>query len=228
VTVDFRKNVAKVWSKVSKFDRATIFGDDNAKWMPDKNRDHAKQAAAGWVGANYRPGGLVIIAANPGGGGDAYSATDNDKKLYDTFHSLRSAQSEDDWVAAFEKMSIEYMRQTTGHNISLPISKILESAARDDDQCAFLNSIPFRTKGNSWPGVQVIQRAAEKALIPQLHALSPGIIVLLGKKACEVYDRHLKHISAEMFCIPRQIGDRGIPPKALVELERLRTYCKQA
>lgn len=199
MTVDFRKNVAKVWSKVSKFDRATIFGDDVAKWMPVKNPDHAGLAAAGWVGANYRPGGLVIIAANPGGGGDTYSATDNDKKLYDTFRSFRSAQSEDDWVAAFEKMSIEYMRQTTGHNISLPISKILESADRGADKCAFLNVIPFRTKGDGWPGVQVIQRATEKALNLQLHALNPGIIVLLGKKACDVSDRHLKHISAKKF-----------------------------
>ncbi|MEQ1889097.1 MAG: hypothetical protein ABL951_07950 [Alphaproteobacteria bacterium] len=228
MTVDFRKNVAKVWSKVSKLDRATIFGEDNPKWMPVKNPDHARLAAAGWVGAHYRPGGLVIIAANPGGGGDNYSATDNDKNLYDTFRSLRSAQSEDDWVAAFEKMSDEYIGQTTGHSIWLPISRILESADRGADQCAFLNVIPFRTKGDGWPGVQVIQRAAEKALNLQLHALNPGIIVLLGKKACDVYDRHLGHFSAKKFCVPRQRGDRSIPLDAVKELERLRTYCMQA
>jgi hypothetical protein len=218
-----RQSLADLWHSLSQVTREQMFGPENDRYRPMHNLQHAALPALGWVGQRYRVGGLVILAANPGGGGDGYRPALGDAELYDCFAKLRAAADAGQAILTFDRMTALYLRLTMGHNISLPLQAVLQHGHLEPEQCAFLNIIPFRTRGDAWPGVDIRRQAIKLVLAQQLLVLMPGKLVCLGKKACDDADRYLGHIEADRFCIPRHIGDRSLHPDALPELERLRT-----
>jgi hypothetical protein len=217
----FRQEVADVWHELSQISRAAIFGVENEKREPLHNREHAALPALGWVGSDYLPGGLLIMAANPGGGGDAYRPAYGDAELYGSFARLKVARSRPDMLAAFEAMSLLYQRLTTGHNISLPLQAILHHSKVTSDECAFLNVFPFRTREDKWPGAPARAAAMHKVVERQLSILRPSRLVCLGLKSHAEAIRYLRHYDLAMYGIPRTIGDRRIHPDAVRELQRL-------
>jgi hypothetical protein len=63
---DLRSKVALLWRRILTADPDAIFGPGASRLLNRNWADRLPQP--GYVGARYRPGGLVFVSMNPGGG----------------------------------------------------------------------------------------------------------------------------------------------------------------
>jgi hypothetical protein len=87
----FRNEVAIHMHRMSQISRDDIFGKDAEKCMPIGNPQDANTMFTGYVGKEYQPGGVLLIAKNPGGGGDDYKPTVEDSVLYPLLFNFKHA-----------------------------------------------------------------------------------------------------------------------------------------
>ena len=97
----------------------------------------------------------------------------------------------------------------------------LEAAGASLKQAAYLNAVPYRTRGDKMPPVHAQRTAWELVTAPSLDALQPRAIIALGKKAGSVLDRFYEG-DAATYCVPRTIGDSHISEPAKRVLQNLR------
>jgi len=63
---EFHKSLALHWRETLRLDPEAIFGSEAKRLLNRNWGDRVPQP--GYVGINYRPGGLVFVSMNPGGG----------------------------------------------------------------------------------------------------------------------------------------------------------------
>lgn len=85
---------------------------------------------------------------------------------------------------------------------------------------AYMNIVPYRTRGNKKPPAAAIGRAWKRIVEPSLDLLAPRAVVTMGKKAGDVMDRWYAG-NRPKYCVPRTNGDRYLSAKAKSELERM-------
>src|SRR4051812_23112343 len=84
--------LAQTWHRLAQIHRCTVFGARNEATMPLHLAKDASWPFPGYVGRDYRQGGLVLLLINPGGGGDAYRVrTPQDELFYPLLHRFREA-----------------------------------------------------------------------------------------------------------------------------------------
>ena len=72
VAADYRLMLARHYRALSKVSRSEIFEAADARYMPTNLLADAATMFAGYVGPGFvRHAGLIFLAINPGGGGDA-------------------------------------------------------------------------------------------------------------------------------------------------------------
>ncbi len=70
------------FQRVAQIRRASLYGTEKDPQLPAHLVEDARVPFLGFCGPNYKPGGVVLLAINPGGGGDAYvSRTREDQVL---------------------------------------------------------------------------------------------------------------------------------------------------
>ncbi len=86
------------------------------------------------------------------------------------------------------------------------VGPILTALDTDINSIAFLNAVPFRTKGDNKPPVHAQKSSWERMIVPLLSVLEPSRIVALGKKAGGVIERY-RTDDWELVTVPRTNGD---------------------
>lgn len=198
--------------------RQEIFGADDP--IPLNLEDDARTMFAGYVGPAYRPGGVILLAVNPGGGGDAYSArTPEDEKFYPLLKAFRDC-GEGEAEALFARINEEFASVLPRWNLWRILKPTLDAAGVDLHEVAYLNAVPYRTRGNAMPKTHAREAAWRLVTGPTLEALRPGLLVALGKKAGDIMAR-LHRGPARTECVPRTIGDSYVSDAARAVLERI-------
>jgi hypothetical protein len=66
---DYQRISAKLFHNLVQKERQVFFGeDDESSWMPKFQKNDAKTMCPPFMGEHYKPGGLIIMPINPGGG----------------------------------------------------------------------------------------------------------------------------------------------------------------
>ena len=213
-----RQVIARLFSENCKVSRKSIFGDRDPK--PVNFAEDANTMFAGYVGARYRPGNVLLIAINPGGGGDAYIQTSHDRQFYPLLRELRDAEGVSA-LAPFEAINRTFAEVLPRWNVMGIVSPVLEAADTTLDAVAYLNAVPYRTRNDSTPLVSATINAWHQLTWPVIAALRPGMVVALGKKVGHVLSR-FNLGSTKTFVVPRTIGDTYVSEDAKAVLAEIR------
>ena len=172
---------SEAFSTAAKVTRSEVFGTDNDRWLPINNQDDAKLPFLGYVGANFRPGGIILMAINPGGGTDKYIRTKEDERLCPKLKRLKSSTSKTAEIAV-SRLFQSYIEIVPTWNLFRIINPVLEATNSDLSSIALLNLVPFRTRGDSKPIVRALNYSWHNIICPLLPGLKPSKIIALGIK----------------------------------------------
>lgn len=203
--------VVEAFHVTAMLNRNAVFDDDRLD--PISALPHAALAAPGWVGADWRPGGTIFVAINPGGGGDLYRAASNDERLYRAIQAFKDA-GPTAHAAALAKLSQVWIDIQQTHNIRRVINPVLQAMRSTAQSAAFLNILPFRTRENKAAGAKALSRAWALGTSHQVAALAPRRIVALGYKARDALIAVGADRSYEIMALKRMNGDSGLTPQA--------------
>lgn len=217
----FRNRVAEQFHRNTRVGRQSIFGLNDP--IPLHLRDDANLMFAGAVGRAYGPGGVVLLAINPGGGGDAYTRrTSADAVLYPRLQRLRDARDQEQVVAAFEEINDLFPSMMRSWNVWRIVRPCLDALGGDLGRAAYLNAVPYRTREDRTPVVAAKRASWEAVTAPSIEVLNPGVIIALGLKAGDVLERFYRG-PARTFIVPRTNGDTYISPAAEKVLAMIRS-----
>ena len=101
------------------------------------------------------------------------------------------------------------------------LSPTLLAAGATMETTAYMNVVPYQTRGDKMPPVAAQRCSWAKIVEPTLSVLRPRAIVTLGKKAGSVVGR-LYSGARPVFCVPRTIGDTYVSDAALAAHDGMR------
>jgi hypothetical protein len=209
---------AQLFNRNASVGRHEIFGVDDQ--MPANLQDDAGTMFAGYVGAGYRQGGVVLLAVNPGGGGDAYSRrTPEDERFYPLLKEFRDGPATE-VEANFRRINVEFASILPRWNLWRILKPTLDAAGVGLDDIAYLNAVPYRTRGDAAPKAHAKDAAWRLVTGPTLEVLRPRLLIALGKKAGDIMAR-LYRGPAQTECVPRTIGDSYVSEAAMCVLKRI-------
>lgn len=213
VDTEFRLKLAQHFHALSNVNRSEIFGIADSRCMPINLHADATTMFAGYVGPRFTSGrGLLFLAINPGGGGDAYTSRTHKDALYPLLEEFRAA-APTEILTAFEQVNDAFPSIVKAWNIWRILGPTLIASCRSLDHVAYMNIVPYRTRGDRMPPADAMRCAWRMLMQPTLAILQPRAIVTLGMKAGSVVDKlHQGRLHA--YCVPRTIGDTRISDKA--------------
>ncbi|MDM0045704.1 hypothetical protein QTH91_14535 [Variovorax dokdonensis] len=216
-----RDHIALAFQKALRVPRDQLYGRPDDQQLPRSIPESALTPYLGFVGPGYRQGGTLLVAANPGGGGDSQSKTHRDTRLEKALLALRDAHpSQSGGLAALlEKVASAYIEQIKVIPLQRIIYPVLTTAKVDLADIAFLNVFPYRTRDNAPPPSRLVRVASNEICKPLVDALAPSRIFFLGsgmgKVAAEVIH------AGEVYVLKRTRGDSYLPPETLKLLDGL-------
>lgn len=209
--------IERLWAN-TQVSRERIFGP--ADRLPEGARTDARDMWAGYVGPQYRPGGLVLVAYYPAGGTTPYGKTARaarDEAFYELIAAFKRADR-GSRAAAFKALNRHVAKALPQWRMYKVIQVVLEAAGVSLDDVALINLVPYRIADNISPAAQVVQAAWAECTGPALRALQPGKVAALG--TAPGLALNARGVSP-LYVFPRTIGDSYVHPKAYAAAREL-------
>jgi hypothetical protein len=219
VNAKLKSELAVLWQKILRASPKKLFGS-GASAIRDHNVDDWI-AQPGYVGSQYRVGGLIFVAANPGGRTqDDLGATDT--KQYKLLTQLRSAGTRSR-AGAFDELNRDLaVSMKTWGIYDMYVARILDGLPIRFSAVAFLNLVKWRTAGETMPR-SLVGASWRAHTSDQLELLQPSLIISLGKSVTGPFiDGH--YDSAHNITIPRTRGDRRLSADSKAGIKSAREY----
>jgi hypothetical protein len=197
---------ALAFHRASQVTRSTLYGTDSDHQLPLYLPSDARVPFLGFCGTGYRSGGTVLLAINPGGGGDKYMArTPQDNEIVPRINAFVTAKpavlSE-----TFQDMCESYSTQVQSWNLWRILLPTLKACNTELEDICYLNLFPYRTARDARPSLRALNTAWISIVKPLLQSLQPTVLVALGKKAGKIAES-VHSAPPELFVVPRTIGD---------------------
>jgi hypothetical protein len=209
---------AQVYRDAIKLTRSELFGLFPDRQMPNHLPEDALVPFLGFAGPNYRRGGILLLAINPGGGTNSYCRRPpQDAELIPHILAFRDSPPSE-VERCFDTMSSNYLKQAKTWNLWGIVQPVLTACKRKPE--AFANIFPFRTNKDHKPHLVPLRNAINRVTRPLVTDLAPSIVVVLGKKAGDALKGY-SLTSGEYFVVPRTNGDRYLSSEAKLVLEAL-------
>lgn len=214
---------AEAYHRAIAVTRADVFGPSPDRQLPKHLHEDAQVPFLGFAGQNYRAGGTLLVAINPGGGMDTDRVRPpKDAELIPYLFAFRLSAPENVSVR-FAEMSHNYMKQAKTWNLWRIIQPVIAAAGKSADEIAFANICPFRTRENRTPHKWPLQNTLDRVAKPLIAGLQAGTVIVLGQKAGTALEGH-PITSGAYFVVPRTNGDHYVSADAQVVLESLRKH----
>ena len=228
---DFRTQVAELWQISARLSRLDIFGPDDPLCPRYRRNDLNWQidvVAPGFVGANYRSGGLVILSVKPAGGEEDFFSDPKSDAVYESFMELRDSENP---LEVFEESNRAVLRSISQWGaVARACDRILTAVDKVYDDIAFLYVVPFRTRSDSASSVKktYLENGYSKHLKRQLGLLFPGHIVAIYKDSKEAAEKFREDCNpgVDVFYYTGERNRSGERKRKLM-LERLSKICSQ-
>jgi hypothetical protein len=200
-----RERAAKAYQTALRVSRARFF-EENAS-LPVSLTDSAHTPYLGWVGKNYR-GGTVLIAKNPGGGGDSQvETTALDASVIARLKAMRDSEGSSA-TPLLDELTDAYHAQLPTIGMGVLLNRVLSRVGETLDSVAFFNACPYRTRNDEKLGARTQKKSRELVAAPLLEVLSPDTIIYLG---VEVGREASKTLNARWtYVLPRAINDKQL------------------
>lgn len=223
-----REALANHYHGLVQISRNEIFAASDAKCAPINLPIDTATMFAGYVGARYRQErGLLLLAINPGGGGDTYTVrTPEDEVFYPLLINFKSTKG-GGVQKAFERINESFVPIVQRWNLWRILGPTLDAAGKTIEEVAFMNVIPYRTRSDMMPPAAARNTAWRLVVEPTLAILQPEAVVTLGKKAGAVVER-LYAGERHLYCVPRTTGDAWISDEALAVHRKMRSELHDA
>ena len=204
---------ATAFHRAARVTRAALYGEQEDLQLPPNLHSDARVPFLGFCGRRYARGGPVLLAINPGGGGEAYaSRTTQDAELIPLIEAF-VASGPSDLFAAFERMFANYSAQVQTWNLWRILQPTLTACDVTIDLVCYLNLFPYRTANDVRPSALPLRAAWLEIITPLLQALHPSLLIALGKKAGSIAER-FHSAPPPLFVVPRTIGDTYVSTEA--------------
>ena len=213
---------ALAFLKSARISRADLYGATQDPQLPINLVEDARIPFLGFAGERYLPGGVVLLAINPGGGGNAYCRLPRDIQLLSLIEAFIKSSPETAGKN-FDAMSNNYAEQAQAWNLWRILFPILQACGKELNEVTYLNCFPYRTKEDRMPQAAALRASWAHVVKPLLTELKPSILVALGKKAGGVAARQFNG-PGKLFIVPRTIGDTYLSEEAKVVLDSLRQH----
>jgi hypothetical protein len=209
-----RTAFARHFHSLTAITREEIFGSAESAVRPINLSADTATMFAGYVGKSYEHArGLMLLAINPGGGGDTYvKRIPEDEVFYPFLKSFKTAQA-DDVVASFERINQSFASIVRGWNLWRILRPTLDAAGRTIEEVAYINVVPYRTRQDKMPPAAARRLAWSRIVAPTIQLLAPRALITLGKKAESVVEP-LVVGDIRRYCVPRTIGDTYVSEDA--------------
>lgn len=216
-----KASLASAFHQAASVSRAALYGTESDAQLPLNLVSDARVPFLGYCGPRYAVGNPVLLAINPGGGGDKYRERHaEDEELVPLIEAFVQADPPERRTA-FERMSRVYMQHVQTWNLRNIVIPTLEACGKTVDEVCYLNLFPYRTRKNSMPSAKALISGWGKVVAPLLGELRPRFLIALGKKAGSVAERFPQPTS-RLFVVQRTNGDRHVCDEAKTVLEAIR------
>ncbi len=214
--------VAFIFHAAAQVRRQQLYGVEIDGQLPQHLRADARVPFLGFSGPKFRPGCPVLLAINPGGGGDAYQVrTPQDEELIPLIEAFVAAE-DIEIEAAFNRMTRTYMAMAQTWNLRRILKPTLDACGVSVEEVCYLNIFPYRTRGDVRPSASSLRKAWSDITSPLLADLKPSKLIALGKKAGGVAQSLAKE-GPRLYVVPRTIGDTYISDEAKLVLQQIRS-----
>jgi hypothetical protein len=214
----FEVSVALLWQEILSSDHSDMFARTPSAAI-DRAHGHDRIPQPGFVGPRYRQDGILLIAQNPGKGGNKESEAD--AVQFEILHRLRAAPDTESTVAVSRELmaalasSVVMRTWRIVKNVALVLLKDLDLKL---DDVAYINLVKFRTSDSDF-GPDLYQNSWPQTL-RQIELLKPKEIVVLGYGAHEQFQR-LYEGNARVHRIHRMRNDVGLSPQGRRDIDRI-------
>lgn len=217
--------IKELW-KLVQVTRQQIFGsDDDQIWMPAHQQQDASIMVPPFFGNNYRPGGILLLGINPGGG-DYKNEHRNygDSLVYPIAHAFTSCDaSSADLVYINQFRPAFVTAKPTWPIYHQHLAPLLKAASIGLQEIAYFNFIPYRCRKNRYPVATrspIIERCSRLIVNPLVSVLEPSLIVCVGKTVHDWFDLHLPNQNASLVFWDRTRAPRHEGHASKIEQNR--------
>lgn len=214
-TTPDREKLAGLWQSILSYtDRPQeIFGVHSERLFDRHHSDVDRLPHPGFVGRNYRQGGILFLGMNPGNGTAVMDP--GQEPHYEGLRKLRNATAEGRLKAFEALMAYDESWYPSIRIMDVVVGPVLRGTGHGFDAVAFMNVLKWRTQGSS--ELAPLYRASMAAhTLEQMAGLKPGLIVLLGvgvSKVLQGIPDFERAYGDRCVTIPRTRGDHRLDPK---------------
>jgi len=208
--------LATIWYQI--MNTAPFEHPDLGQWLRDE-RDTDILPQPGYVGANYRPGGTLLVAQNPGMFRGSRLDADDDP-YYTALTNMKEAVP--DKIAAFHNLNRVYAAVAPyWHYYKKVLKPVFDALKLTLPDVAHINLVKWRSK--SYIRKALYDLSWRSHTCAQLRELAPGFIVALGEGTKKALCRRYTG-TTEIEVVPRTFGDKYDSPGKLAGLRRLEQH----
>jgi len=214
---NFQEDCALYWQSMLRSDPEQIFGSEVKRLLNRNWGDRVPQP--GYVGHNYKPGGLIFVSMNPGGGPNK-GLGEEDKKQYEALQRLRDCKPAEATKRFHELSSLLHDIMQEWKIFKVFVAPVLEYSSATFSEVAYLNLLKWRTTKSS--GLRTLYKLSwHDHTQKQIELLRPSTVVAIGTGAGTSF-RLFYTNNIRFNAIPRVIGNNiGQPGRdALAEIEK--------
>lgn len=210
------ERIALGMQRALRVEREAIF--PGGELMPVSLPEFVRVPYLGWVGPRFN--GTVIVAKNPGGGGDSQTdVTQHDRAVAEALLALKTAG---DGLAGAELRRVfeAFTAQAPTIGMGTLLGRVLDALGEHREEIAFVNLCPYRTRMDKDPGAGAVRSCVSLVLAPLAEALQADTVVLMGGVAA----RAEPSLQARwIYKLKRRINDYQLHPDAALRLEEIRS-----
>lgn len=215
----FSQDIVNAFQSVAQLKRSDVF--QGSVKRPISAQAHADVAVPGWLGPKWVAGSDLLVGVNPGGGSDSYRINPTDNALYDATKQFALTEPGSSAATELSNLTEVYLHCQTTHQIRHLISAILLHTGKTHEESAFINIVPFRTRGNVEPNQSEKRNAWAAGVSLEVERLQAGRILALGKKAYDFLRGVPLHGEPQLIYLARTNGDHYVAAGAIKTIESL-------
>ncbi|HWY14069.1 MAG TPA: hypothetical protein VNX86_02905 [Rhizomicrobium sp.] len=210
---------AALWQRILKVDHSYLFATASQD-IRDRPHGFDRIPQPGFVGSQYRKGGMLLIGQNPGNDPIGKGASASDQLQYGLLIALRDAASSDAAVAAFSAL-IDALATSVMPNWAITknvVQPLLSGLGGNLNHITYTNMVKFRTDDSAF--AKTLYDESWKLTSEQIDLLAPNVIVALGVGTHEEFKKHYRG-SARLYRITRTRGDTHLPPAGAADVKAI-------
>jgi hypothetical protein len=225
----FVLEVARLWQEILRVRREDLF-EGILDLAIDRSHGYDRLPQPGYVGLNYRRGGLLLVAQNPANDSAARGLSLTDQTQYALLEVLRDALSEEEIDKAFQALMAALAATDTMPSWKIVrncVGPLLSRLDLSFTEVAYINLVKYRTAGTSVPSALDDRSWAHVA--QQVSVLQPNFILAIGEGVRKKFATRYKRNGGSLgvLGVRRSRGDNSLPKTFEIDVQAIQAAFRE-